>query len=90
VEALVGVWPQSGIDVVISHTPPFGAGDHSADHHIDSVRPSHHGWRALRAYIEAAQPPLVLHGHTHPEQPSVWVGRTLVQHVFDYALVDLP
>jgi calcineurin-like phosphoesterase family protein len=72
-----------GVDVLLTHSPPRGAGD--ADD------PAHRGFIALRGLIARLDPPLLLHGHVPPVGPhrrDVVLGRTIVRnvvgrHVFD-------
>ena len=47
-----------GIDVLLTHAPPEGAGD--------AEDPPHRGFRALTRLAARLQPPLLLHGHVHP------------------------
>jgi Icc-related predicted phosphoesterase len=63
--------------VLVSHSPPYGT---ACD--LIAAR-AHVGSRALRAFVEAHQPPLVLSGHIHesPRVSAAWrdtIGRTIV------------
>jgi uncharacterized protein len=45
-------------DILVTHAPPYGAGDIQRDH-------THQGSRAIRNWIEKARPRLSLCGHIH-------------------------
>jgi hypothetical protein len=47
-----------GVDVVITHAPPFGVGD--------GDDPPHRGFTALHGLVGALHPTALLHGHVHP------------------------
>jgi hypothetical protein len=48
----------SGVDLLITHAPPRGAGD--------GLDPPHWGFTALHGLAGALRPALLLHGHVHP------------------------
>lgn len=52
------------VDVLISHSPPYGINDEP-----DSQ--THQGFVALRKYIEEKQPRYFLHGHTYPSEEEI-------------------
>lgn len=65
-----------GDAVIVAHSPPRGT-------NCDTIAPGAHvGSRALRAFVERHQPPLVLSGHIHeaPRVSGAWrdaIGRTI-------------
>ena len=52
-----------GIDILISHQPPYGYGDRYCD--VGSVKTEHLGSRELLAAIDRCRPKLVICGRTH-------------------------
>lgn len=70
------------LDILVTHSPPFGAND-GPDH-------AHLGFRAFNMLIHRFKPKLLLHGHKHiysGVSPSMQVGPTRVVNVFPYQLV---
>ena len=51
------LWLHGGVDIVVTHAPPFGLGD--------GEDPAHRGFEALRELLEEYQPQYLLHGHVH-------------------------
>jgi Icc-related predicted phosphoesterase len=71
-------------DILLSHAPPRGVHEEPDDR-------AHEGFDALRAYIEAVQPRLAIHGHTPaPPRRPVRIGDTQVIHVVGAQLVEVP
>jgi hypothetical protein len=76
---------RSGLDVLLSHAPPRGAGDDGAD-------PVHQGFPALNLLTARLQPAVLLHGHVDPDPvgPREYrLGRTIVRNVTGWQLFDL-
>ncbi len=70
------------VDVLVTHSPPFGIHDGSD--------PAHTGFRVFRWLIAAVQPRLVLHGHLHDaRQQTTRIGKTQVMGVFPVRMIDL-
>ncbi len=51
------LWWHKGVDIVVTHAPPFGVGDDSD--------PAHRGFEAFLKLIDKYQPKYLLHGHVH-------------------------
>ncbi len=71
------------VDVLLSHSPPFGINDEPDD-------PAHVGLVGLRDYVEREHPAMLLHGHTYPPLPVERFGDTEVRHVRGHRFVTLP
>ena len=71
------------VDVLLSHSPPFGINDDPDD-------PAHVGLVGLREYVEREHPAMLLHGHTYPPLPVERFGETQVRHVRGHRFVTLP
>ena len=74
------------LDILISHSPPFGIHDDE-----DSA---HRGLKALRWLIRIAQPRYHFHGHTHffkknLENSDTTIGLTRVINVFPYKSMEV-
>jgi hypothetical protein len=73
-----------GVDVLLTHAPPRGAGDRED--------PAHQGFEALDWLTGKLQPPLLLHGHIHPDETPTRahrLGRTVVRNVVGRHLIDI-
>jgi uncharacterized protein len=73
------------IDVLISHSPPFGV-------HDDSDQ-AHQGLKALNWLIKIAQPKYLFHGHTHFYRNNIADSETMYQNtkiinVYPYKVVE--
>ncbi len=73
------------VDVLITHSPPFGI-------HDDDTR-AHEGLKALNWLIGFAKPRYLLHGHTHFYRQNLEacvtdVGETTVKNIYPYKVID--
>jgi Icc-related predicted phosphoesterase len=74
------------LDILISHSPPFGIHDDSD--------PAHHGLKALNWLIRTAQPRYHFHGHIHVykrnlENIETNVGITKIINVYPYKTLEV-
>lgn len=74
------------LDILITHSPPFGIHDEESQ--------SHRGLKAINWLIRVAQPRYHFHGHTHFHRqnlsPSQSIhGLTKIINVFPYKVIDL-
>jgi len=74
------------LDILISHSPPFGIHDDSD--------PAHHGLKALNWLIRIAQPLYHFHGHVHLykrnlENFETIVGLTRIINVYPYKTLEV-
>ena len=83
------VWRARGVDLVVTHAPPYGI--------HDAPDVCHSGFKAFRAVLHTLRPLYFVHGHTHldysPQASRVTrIGRTQVVNAFRSVLltVDLP
>jgi hypothetical protein len=76
---------RGGVDVLITHAPPRGAGD--------GDDPPHRGFTALHGLAGALRPPLLLHGHVHPygnrARPARLENGTAVRNVTGWHLMRI-
>jgi Icc-related predicted phosphoesterase len=73
-----------GVDVLLTHAPPWGIGDREDR--------AHQGFEALHWLTGRLQPSLLLHGHIHPDETPARVhrlGRTVVRNVAGRHLLDI-
>jgi Icc-related predicted phosphoesterase len=73
------------LDILISHSPPFGIHDDSD--------PAHHGLKALNWLIRIARPRYLFHGHTHFYRQNIsnaetTVGITRIMNVYPYKIIE--
>jgi Icc-related predicted phosphoesterase len=73
------------LDILISHSPPFGIHDDSD--------PAHNGLKALNWLIRIAQPRYLFHGHTHfykrnLASPETTIGLTKIMNVYPYKTIE--
>ena len=74
------------LDVLITHSPPFGI-------HDDETL-AHQGLRALNFLIDVTQPRYHFHGHTHfyrnnLEDSVTRTGRTTIMNIFPYKVITI-
>lgn len=72
------------LDVLVTHSPPFGIND--------GPDAAHTGFHAFNFLMRRFKPRLLLHGHKHVytgASPSTQVGATRVMNVFPYRLIEL-
>ena len=80
------LWHGRYLDILVTHSPPFGVGD--------GPDPAHVGFRAFNTLIKRFKPRLLLHGHQHRYYgsygvaPSTQVGATRVMNVYPYQLIE--
>lgn len=73
-----------GVDVIITHAPPRGAGDGDDAPHL--------GFTALHGLVGALRPAVLLHGHVHPygrHVPGAVLGATVVRNVTGWHLLEI-
>jgi Icc-related predicted phosphoesterase len=75
------------LDILISHSPPFGVHDDDSS--------AHRGLKAINWLLKWAAPGLHLHGHLHDMRRNLkpaltWIDSTAVMNVFPHRLVDYP
>lgn len=74
------------LDVLITHSPPFGV--------HDDETPAHQGLKAINWLIQLARPRYLLHGHTHfyrrnlSDSETIYKG-TKITNVHPYKLLDI-
>ncbi len=51
------LWRSGGVDIVVTHSPPYGLGD--------AEDPAHRGFECFVELIEKYRPKYFLHGHVH-------------------------
>lgn len=74
----------SGVDILVSHTPPFGENDEKWDVSLQNptFRQLHYGSVSLRNVIERRKPRCVICGHIHTGSHSEGsIGETVVINV---------
>ncbi len=75
----------AGIDVLVTHAPPYGLGDEPTD-------PCHRGFEAFGDLVRRLRPALVVHGHIHPygrARADRAIGDTAVVNVIPYRLLEV-
>ncbi|MFT3890242.1 MAG: metallophosphoesterase [Anaerolineales bacterium] len=74
------------IDILITHSPPFGIHDEDT--------PAHKGLKAINWLLNVAQPRYHFHGHTHFQRRNLspsetTLGLTKIMNVFPYKVIDV-
>jgi Icc-related predicted phosphoesterase len=74
------------LDILISHSPPFGIHDDSD--------PAHNGLKALNWLIRFARPRYHFHGHTHfyrqnLANPETTIGITKITNIYPYKAIEV-
>jgi Icc-related predicted phosphoesterase len=73
-----------GVDVLLTHAPPFGVGDEDD--------PAHQGFEAFLPLVERLSPKLLVHGHIHPygqAKPDRYLGTTTVVNAVPFRLLEV-
>lgn len=70
-----------GVNIIVSHQPPFGYGDEPDPRYCLGEGPTHVGSHELLATIQRVQPDMVICGHIHGGHGSYKIGRTTVYNV---------
>lgn len=76
--------PGDGVDVLLTHAPPFGLGDQEDRCHV--------GIETLHDVLDAMQPTWHLHGHIHPygmHKADRQLGPTTIRNVIPWRLIDI-
>ncbi|CAN5358002.1 metallophosphoesterase [soil metagenome] len=74
----------AGVDVLLTHAPPYELGD--------DVDLPHVGIAALHGLLENLEPTWLLHGHIHPygqARPDRHRGRTTIRNVVPWKVIDI-
>jgi uncharacterized protein len=74
------------LDILITHSPPFGIHDEDT--------PAHRGLKAINWLLRVAQPRFHFHGHTHFQRRNLspsetTIGPTKIINVFPYKVIDV-
>ena len=81
------LWRCKGVDIVVTHAPPEGLGD--------GEDPAHHGFAALREFLDRYHPGYLVHGHVHLRYDSSlqrvrdYGGTTLI-NAYERHILELP
>ena len=80
------LWRLGGVDIVVTHAPPYGLGD--------GDDPAHWGFESLRELLDKYHPRYLVHGHVHmrygpSERARDYQGTTLINATERYVL-DIP
>lgn len=69
------------IDILISHTSPYGVHEQDEDVHL--------GFFGISEYIERCNPKLNIHGHQHINKTTVLENGTVVIGVYGAVIIDI-
>ena len=74
------------LDILITHSPPFGIHDEESQ--------AHRGLKAINWLLHVAQPRYHFHGHTHFQRRNLSAsetnhGDTRIMNIFPYKLIDV-
>ena len=74
------------LDILITHSPPFGIHDDESQ--------AHQGLKALNLLIRWAKPRYLFHGHTHfyrqnLEASTTQSGETEIMNIFPYKIIEI-
>ena len=81
------LWRCKGVDIVVTHAPPEGLGD--------GEDPAHHGFAALREFLDKYHPSYLVHGHVHLrydaslQRVREYEGTTLI-NAFERYVLEIP
>lgn len=80
------LWRTKGVDIVVTHAPPYGVGD--------ALDRAHWGFSALLELLDKYKPKYLLHGHVHmrygANQRENQYGDTQVINVSERYVLDVP
>jgi len=81
------LWRMGGVDLVVTHAPPYGIGD--------ALDRAHWGFESLVELLDKYQPQYLLHGHVHMRYGNSYDrelqhGETKVINVSERYVLDLP
>jgi Icc-related predicted phosphoesterase len=73
-----------GIDLLVTHAPPFGVGDEED--------PPHQGFKSFHRLVATLTPEVLVHGHVHPygvSKSDRHIGRTLVVNAVGHRMIEV-
>lgn len=80
------LWRTGGVDIVVTHAPPYGVGD--------GLDRAHWGFEALLKLLDKYQPQYLLHGHVHmrygARERERRYGQTQVINVSERYVLEVP
>ena len=80
------LWRSKGVDIVVTHAPPYGVGD--------GLDRAHWGFEALLKLLDKYKPQYLLHGHMHmrygAKERENRYGETRVINVSERYVLDIP